>query len=42
MRSDIPLGEDVYLDGGGDRQLAGNNDLCVEASQLPIRRRGIS
>jgi hypothetical protein len=32
----------VYLDGGGDRRLARKNDLWVEASRLPIRRRGIS
>jgi len=32
----------VYLSGGGDRRLASKNDLWVEASQLPIRRRGIS
>ena len=32
----------VYLDGGGDRRLASKNDLWVEASQLPIRRRGIT
>ena len=32
----------VYRDGGGDRRLASKNDLWVEASQLPIRRRGIS
>ncbi|HEY8922128.1 MAG TPA: hypothetical protein VIN32_05805 [Candidatus Limnocylindria bacterium] len=32
----------VYLDGSGDRRLAKKNDLWVEASRLPIRRRGIS
>jgi hypothetical protein len=32
----------VYLDGGGDRRLAGKNDLWVEASRPPIRRRSIS
>jgi hypothetical protein len=31
----------VYLDGGGDRRLASKNDVWVEASGLPIRRRGI-
>ncbi len=31
----------VYLDRGGDRRLASKNDLWVEASELPIRRRGI-
>lgn len=30
----------VYLDAGGDRRLASKHDLWVEASQLPIRRRG--
>jgi len=30
----------VYQDGGGDRRLASKNDLWVEASRLPIRRRG--
>lgn len=30
----------VYLDRSGDRRLA-RNDLWVEASELPIRRRGI-
>ncbi|HEY2599337.1 MAG TPA: hypothetical protein VGJ79_12750 [Candidatus Dormibacteraeota bacterium] len=32
----------VYVDGDGDRRLASKNDLWVEASRLPIRRRGIS
>ncbi|HEX3507814.1 MAG TPA: hypothetical protein VHW94_05440 [Candidatus Dormibacteraeota bacterium] len=32
----------VYVDPGGDRRLASKNDLWVEASRLPIRRRGIS
>jgi hypothetical protein len=32
----------VHLDGAGDHRLAGKNDLWVEASRLPIRRRGIS
>lgn len=32
----------VYQDGDGDRKLASKNDLWVEASQLPIRRRGIN
>ena len=32
----------VYLDRDGDRRLASKNDLWVEASQLPIRQRGIS
>lgn len=32
----------VYVDLGGDRRLASKNDLWVEASRLPIRRRGIS
>jgi hypothetical protein len=32
----------VYQDGGGDRRLASKNDVWVEASRLPIRRRGIS
>jgi hypothetical protein len=31
----------VYQDAGGDRRLASKNDLWVEASQLPIRRRSI-
>ena len=31
----------VYLDGAGDRRLASKNDLWVEASRLPIRRRSI-
>jgi hypothetical protein len=32
----------VYQDAGGDRRLASKNDVWVEASRLPIRRRGIS
>jgi hypothetical protein len=31
----------VYLDGSGDRRLASKKDLLVEASRLPVRRRGI-
>ena len=31
----------VYLDSGGDRRLVSKHDLWVEASRLPIRRRGI-
>ena len=31
----------VYLDGGGVRRLASKKDVLVEASRLPIRRRGI-
>jgi hypothetical protein len=31
----------VYVDRGGDRQLARKEDLWVEADKLPIRRRGI-
>jgi len=31
----------VYLDAAGDRRLVSKNDLWVEASRLPIRRRGI-
>ena len=32
----------VYVDAGGDRRLASKNDIWVEASRLPIRRRGMS
>ena len=32
----------VYVDRGGDRRLASKKDLWVDASELPIRRRGIS
>jgi hypothetical protein len=32
----------VYVDPGGDRRLASKNDLWVEASRLPIRRRGVT
>jgi hypothetical protein len=31
----------VYIDRGGDRQLASKKELWVEADKLPIRRRGI-
>lgn len=31
----------VYVDRGGDRRLASKKDLWVDASELPIRRRGI-
>jgi hypothetical protein len=31
----------VYLDGGGDHRLASKKDVLVEASRLPVRRRGI-
>jgi hypothetical protein len=31
-----------YQDGDGARKLASKDDLWVEASQLPIRRRGIN
>jgi hypothetical protein len=32
----------VCVDRGGDRRLASKKDLWVDASELPIRRRGIS
>ena len=31
----------VYVDHAGERRLASKKDLWVEASKLPIRRRGI-
>ena len=31
----------VYLGSGGERRLASEKDLWVEADKLPIRRRGI-
>jgi hypothetical protein len=31
----------VYVDQGGDRRLASKNDVWVEVSRLPIRRRRI-
>ena len=31
----------VYVDRAGDRRLASKKDLWVDASALPIRRRGI-
>jgi hypothetical protein len=31
----------VYVDRGGDRRLASKKHLWVDASELPIRRRGI-
>ncbi|HKV89451.1 MAG TPA: hypothetical protein VJT78_15790, partial [Candidatus Dormibacteraeota bacterium] len=32
----------VYVDTGGDRQLARKEDLLVEADKLPIRRRSLT
>jgi hypothetical protein len=32
----------VYVDRAGDRRLASQKDLLVEADELPIRRRGAS